>query len=302
MNISKIHAVYFSPCRSTASLTRAIAEKAADVLQVPVEYYDFTLPKNRRRMTENADFALPKDRPDIIEFSADELVIFGTPTYAGRIPNKILPLVQECFMGNGALAVPVVSFGNRSCDNALLELRNELEKNGFHTVAGGAFVNQHAFTDKLAGGRPDADDMAFIENFAEKAAVKVRDMTVIPEPVAIPAAGQDSDDFEPYPVEKPVGPYYRPLGMDGEPAVFLKASPVTDIKKCSRCGICARVCPMGSISSKDVTVMTGICIKCQACVKRCPDKAKYFDDPAFLSHVAMLEKNYTRRAESKVFF
>ena len=27
----------------------------------------------------------------------------------------------------------------------------------------------------------------------------------------------------------------------------------------------------------------------------------YFDDEAFLSHVAMLEQNYTRRAEMEVF-
>ncbi|MEW3584266.1 ferredoxin, partial [[Clostridium] symbiosum] len=41
--------------------------------------------------------------------------------------------------------------------------------------------------------------------------------------------------------------------------------------------------------------------KCQACVKKCPTNAKYFDDPAFLSHIAMLEQNYTRRAEAEIF-
>jgi hypothetical protein len=29
--------------------------------------------------------------------------------------------------------------------------------------------------------------------------------------------------------------------------------------------------------------------------------AKYFDDPAFLSHKAMLERDYQRRAEAKWF-
>ena len=47
--------------------------------------------------------------------------------------------------------------------------------------------------------------------------------------------------------------------------------------------------------------VNGICIKCQACIKKCPKDAKYFDDAAFLSHVAMLEQNYTRRAEIEVF-
>ena len=49
-------------------------------------------------------------------------------------------------------------FGNRNYDNALIELRNELENNHFHTIAAGAFVAQHAFTDQLAMMRPGKSD------------------------------------------------------------------------------------------------------------------------------------------------
>ena len=96
-------------------------------------------------------------------------------------------------------------------------------------------------------------------------------------------------------------PYYTPLGTDGQPAVFLKAKPVTDPEKCDGCGICAKVCPMGSVSAENPAEINGICIKCQACIRKCPKSAKYFDDPAFLSHVAMLEQNYRRRAEAEFF-
>ena len=58
---------------------------------------------------------------------------------------------------------------------------------------------------------------------------------------------------------------------------------------------------MGSINPENSAEVTRVCIKCQACIKKCPKKAKYFDDPAFLSHVAMLEQNYTRRAEPEMF-
>ncbi|MBR5228769.1 MAG: 4Fe-4S binding protein [Firmicutes bacterium] len=286
MNISKIHAVYFSPCRSTAALTRAIADRAAEELKVPVEYYDFTLSKNRKNLTE---------------FSSDELVIFGMPTYAGRIPNLILPIVQNAFQGNDALAVPVVTFGNRSYDNSLLELRNELEKKGFHTVAGGAFVSRHVFTDKVGAGRPDDADVAFVQDFAVKIAEKVSGLKEIPEPIAVPAKGHDKSNFVAASVDAKIGPYYTPLDEYGNPAMFLKATPVTDTQKCSRCSICARVCPMDAISTKDVTVMVGTCIKCQACVKRCPDKAKSFDDPAFLSHVKMLEENFSSPVEPEIY-
>ena len=74
-----------------------------------------------------------------------------------------------------------------------------------------------------------------------------------------------------------------------------------DNDKCIHCGVCASLCPMGSINPDDVTEVVGVCIKCHSCVRNCPMGAKYFDDPAFLSHRAMLERDYTRRAEDKIF-
>ena len=65
--------------------------------------------------------------------------------------------------------------------------------------------------------------------------------------------------------------------------------------------MCAALCPMGSISRDDPAEVTGVCIKCHACVRNCPTGAKYFDDEAFLSHKAMLERDYTRRADAKIF-
>ena len=58
---------------------------------------------------------------------------------------------------------------------------------------------------------------------------------------------------------------------------------------------------MGAINPADVTQVTGTCIKCQACVRRCTRGAKYFDDAAFRSHVAMLEQNFSKPAENSVF-
>ena len=63
--------------------------------------------------------------------------------------------------------------------------------------------------------------------------------------------------------------------------------------------------PRGSkakaIDPKDVTNVPGTCIKCQRCVRKCTKGAKYFDDPAFLSHVAMLKQNFREPKENEVF-
>ncbi|MCI8511571.1 MAG: 4Fe-4S binding protein [Lachnospiraceae bacterium] len=271
MKISQVKAVFYSATGNTKKVVLAIAERAAGKLGVPVEAYDFSNPAKRAEQ----------------QYGPDELVIFGTPVYAGRIPNKMLPIVQGLFKGNGALAVPVVTFGNRSFDNGLIELRNELENNGFHTIAGAAFAAQHAFSDKLACGRPDAQDMEKLTDFADSVADKVTSLTEIPVPVAVKGT-------------EPIDKYYTPLGTDGKPAVFLKAKPKTK-DTCINCKACVRACPMASIDKEDPSLVSGVCIKCQACVKTCPKHAKYFDDPAFLSHVAMLEQTYTRPAESETF-
>lgn len=273
MKITKVTAVYYSAVGSTKAVTEKIAGLIAEKLGVPTDSYDYTLPDSRTK-TQN--------------YGPSDLVVFGTSVYAGRVPNKLLPAVQNCFKADGALAVPVVTFGNRNFDNGLIELRNELENNGFHTVAGAGIACHHVFSEKLAPGRPDEADWAAIEKFAVSAAEKVMNLTEIPAPVSV--RGDD-----------PVGPYYTPLGTDGKPAVFLKAKPLTKAELCDSCGICVKACPMGSIDAADPSLVSGICIKCQACVKKCPAGAKYFDDPAFLSHVAMLEQNYTRRAEPEFF-
>ena len=61
------------------------------------------------------------------------------------------------------------------------------------------------------------------------------------------------------------------------------------------------MCPMGAIDSKDPSSVPGTCIKCQACVRKCTKQAKYFDDEAFLSHVAMLKANFTAPKENETF-
>ena len=280
MKLKGIAAVFFSPTGNTRKAVVEIADVIARREGIAVREIDFTLPGARE---------------EVRKFEAGELVIFGTPVYAGRIPNKILPAVQTLFEGNGALAVPVVTFGNRSFDNALIELRIELEQHGFHTIAGAAFVAEHVFSNKLAAGRPDEKDLQTIRRFAEDVAEKIKGfeegpldgMAEIPAPAAVKGI-------------EPVPAYYRPLQEDGSPANFLKAKPKTS-DSCNDCGICARVCPMGSISPEDYRTVTGICIKCQACVKSCPVHAKFFDDPVMLSHTRMLEQHYERPAENEVF-
>lgn len=275
MEFKKISAIYFSPVSSTRFVTEFIVRKLAKQLHhLEMDTFDFTLPEN-----QNTSF----------HFQKDHLVVFGMPTYAGRIPNKILPLVKQNFFGEGTPVIPVVTFGNRNYDSSLAELANVLEENGFLPFAAGAFSCRHVFSNKIAAGRPDSKDQEEMCLFAKKAARILLENEVEKLQRVVIQGGAA------------VAPYYTPLGIDGQPAKFLKAKPVTNPNLCNQCGKCAKACPMGAIDFTDCTVVNGTCIKCQACIRQCPVKAKYFDDPAFLSHVAMLESHYTARKENEIF-
>ncbi len=308
MDIRKIVAVYFSPTGGTRKLAERLAVRLAETLGLPWEAFDFTLPK--QRLSQRC-------------FSGQELVVFACPTYAGKLPNKILPFVRDGFTASGTPAAALVSFGGRAFDNSLAELCDCLSQRGFRLLGAGAFVCRHAFTDRLAGDRPGEEEYALLDRLAEGiltrmgcialprgAASKVEAPSAAPASSGFPSdvsAGvfRASDMQGPVPLKIPGdagAPYYTPRGLDGEPKVFLKAKPITDPDKCLRCGHCAAVCPMGSIDPSDPAAVTGICIKCHACVRGCPVLAKQFDDAAFLSHRAMLERDYAGREASSELF
>ncbi len=269
MDIKKIHALYFSPTGGTAGIARIVAQSIAQRLNLAPRFTDITGPESRR-----ADY----------RFEPDELAVIAVPVYAGRVPNKLLPDLSTRLMGSGTPAVPICVFGNRSPDEALRELVLLLEQNGFRPVGAAAFACRHAFSDQVGTGRPDEADRQEMGVFANRVADKLNLSGELPE--------LELDRGE-------IGPYYTPLKADGAPARFLKAKPLTDRDRCLHCGLCARVCPMGSIDPKTMET-TGVCVKCQACVRRCPIRAKYFEDADFLSHVTMLEQNYLWRAENVV--
>lgn len=269
--MKRIYAMYWSATGTTKKVVTTIAQTLGQLAGLPCETVDFTLPKARQ--------SAPR-------FSAHDLVIFGTPVYAGRVPNLLVKYL-ETIEGGGACAVPVVLFGNRNFDDALIELRNILETDGFHTIAGAAFVGEHAFSKTLGAGRPDADDLQEARAFAQALWQKIQDETCH-TPARV--AGND-----------PVAPYYTPRDRAGNPINILKVKPKTHAELCDACGLCVRICPMGSIDPKDPTLVSGICVKCCACVKKCPTGAKYYDDAGYLYHKEELELAYERRASNAVF-
>lgn len=270
-----VRAVYFSATGTTRRVVCAIAEKLAGQLGLPCVQMDFTL---------------PSARVNPLVFDSGDLVVLGIPVYAGRVPNVLLKYLQT-MRGAGAAGIPVTVFGNRNYDDALIELRDFMENAGIRTVAAAAFVGEHAFSRVLGACRPDAEDLAVAERFALSVVEKISGISNsgLPEsPVFV--------EGTPFPYRG----YYQPRDRHGVAINILKVKPLVN-EKCTDCKRCAELCPMGSISRENVREYTGICIKCGACIKGCPQNARYYEDQGYLYHQHELEEIYARRAEPTLF-
>ncbi len=211
--MKKVWAVYFSGTGTTKKAVNFIADKLAEKFKTKKEIFDFTLPEARK----------------IIKgFDKNDIVIFGTPVIAGRVPNVLLKYL-DTLKGKEALAVPVVLFGNRDFNDALMELSDILAKDGFKPIGAGAFVGEHSFSKILGQGRPDEDDMEIMEEFSNKIYEKITEENFNPD-IFVEITHRERS-FK----------YYKPKDAVGNHIDIRKVIPKTDEKLCDKCGVCAKV-------------------------------------------------------------
>lgn len=268
----KINAMYFSATDTTKKVVSQIAKEISENTgnETPINTIDFTLPEARK---------------EPVAFTKDDVVIVGTPVIAGRVPNVLLKYLNS-ITGNGALAVAVVLYGNRNYDDALIELKDILESNGFKVIGAAAFIGEHSFSKILAQNRPDKKDMSILNDFANKIYTKITTQSEF-ETVAVNG-------------NQPYRKYYMPKNKEGIPVDIRKVTPKTNAD-CINCKLCVSICPMGSIDSNDTSKLNGICMKCGACIKKCPVNAKYYDDENYLRHKHELEIDFASRKEPELF-
>jgi Fe-S-cluster-containing dehydrogenase component len=129
-----------------------------------------------------------------------------------------------------------------------------LSKNAFTVAAAGLFIGEHSYSELIpvAVGRPDKSDLEKATGFGSKVLASSRRLTVNDVP-------NHRDIYSKFP----------------DPRV-LKAS--YDEKRCAQCPKCAKVCPLGLISSDTGGYLSEAakreCLGCMACVRSCRLKAR----------------------------
>ncbi|NLV27205.1 MAG: 4Fe-4S binding protein [Methanomicrobiales archaeon] len=206
--------------------------------------------------TEWIDITVPEARKKPLQTSEDELLVIGVPVYMGRVPALITEWLHAMRLQN-TLVVCVVVYGNRTFEDALLELRNIVLQCGGIPVAGGAYIGEHSFSSSqtpTAAGRPNADDLEHAKEFGRKIRGKLESVS----------SGTVVSDLQ-VPGEYP----YR-----GDPKLWVVDFIAID-DSCTSCGHCAEICPTGAIDSENsANIEKDKCITCCACIKNCPENAR----------------------------
>lgn len=233
----------FSPTGSSLKLAKRFAKNFEDS-----DIIDLTIKDKINIKIENATAA------------------FVFPVYAGRVPTVFLERLNG-IKGLNSDAVIIAVYGNRHYDDAILEMRDIAEELGFKIVAAAAFLAEHSYSEKLAGGRPNTEDLEIMDAFADS-------ITVLIE------------------LEEPKLPGNRPY-RDGVGESTWAPYP-TD--SCIHCGVCGMVCPVGIINSDGSLPEENIpkCLHCLACVKRCPIGVRIADYEQFINLIHYLEKSFQK--------
>lgn len=254
----KIYTTYFS----ATNTTKTIVSKIVKVLGTDIKEFNLT------------NKALKED----VLLQENDLLVIGMPVYAGRIPNVAVESLKR-FKGTHNPAILVAVYGNREFEDALVEMQDIVESNGFFVMAAGTFIAQHSIFPHTAKGRPDASDLMKIKEFAQHCKTLTEmGFSKNERSVAIPGN--------------------RPYKVPGN--IPLKV--VTD-SSCIECQACIKVCPVSAIPTDNPHVTNyDKCIHCGRCIYVCKEHARHYKGLLYKMAGAAFGWKNRKRKEPEFFF
>ncbi|WP_430814795.1 4Fe-4S binding protein [Carboxylicivirga sp. RSCT41] len=225
MDQQKVHAIFFSPARSTKKIVEAIAGGIPGELVIH-------------------DITQGIYKP--IELSSSDIAVVGVPAFSGSVPALAAQYISQ-IKGNGAKTIIACAYGNCHYENTLSELSNICVEAGFIPISSGAFVSRHSMFPELGKGRPDARDLDNACQFGKKSIMHSRIMNG--------GEFKTQDDMSNRP--QGVVPLVAKAGADCNfcgrcvqacpvSAIDARNPKKTDKKACISCTRCIDVCPYGA--------------------------------------------------------
>lgn len=259
MEIKRVYKVYFSATYTT----RKVVDEIAGGLCDNVVDCDVT----------------SQPLSETIGMGRGDVLVIGMPVYGGRIPASALQSIAK-LKGDVTPAIITCVYGNRDYDDALLELRNEVEARGFKIVSASAFIARHSIFTQIAKDRPDAKDVAEVVEFATRSKEMIESLDYFCQLQQIAVKGNvPYKEFNQLPI--------YPSADD----------------KCVECGVCATKCPVGAISvvtPKETDESK--CIACGRCIVECAVGARDFSGDFFIARAAKFQEAFSVPRANETYF
>lgn len=211
-----------------------------------------------------------------VAFEESDAVLIAVPSYGGRVPGPAAKRLKQMH-GNHAQCIIVCVYGNRAYEDTLVELQDIAEECGFRVTAAVAAVAEHSIVHQYAAGRPDAQDIRELHDFAKRIQGKLKNDDAVSRVPAVPGN--------------------RPYKKAGGAGLVPKAD-----KKCVDCGLCAEACPVQAIDKDNIrTADSEKCISCMRCVARCPESARKVNGAMVSAAALALKKACSEKKENELF-
>lgn len=254
METKSVHLIYYSPAYSTRRIVRAVA----------------------RGISDNAvNHDITQGVENIPEFTADDLVIIGVPSYSGRVPTLATSYLSQ-ITAKGAAAILVCVYGNREYDDTLLELKNICIHRGFKVISAGAFIARHSIFPNIAKDRPSKDDLDVASVFGKKSV----DFATKKDNIDIKVKGNT---------------HYRNIAD-------IPFNPKGD-SKCNECGVCVKLCPVGAITMRNPRKTNRkLCISCARCIEVCPKNSRGFSGILYKVVRRKFQNKFSGRKEIELIY
>ena len=256
-----LHSVYFSG----KGTTKVCADCIASELGMETKEYNWLLPASGEEK---------------IWIPAEDALLFSMPVYGGFIPHICAERVSG-LEGSRTPAVIAAVYGNRHYDDALVQMKELLEKQGFVVIAAGAFLAEHSIFTTVAAGRPDEADKKAMKEFAARCGEMLAERkTWEDKEIRVPGkADYEASSFKGVP--------FHP---DGD-------------EKCTGCGKCVQVCPAGAIGKENPRLTKAdLCISCGACISVCPEQARDYHGEAYLAAREGFEAKCAQYRKPETFY